>query len=382
MFTDHPRSRGVYADGLLISVYVLRIIPARAGFTGGRRRSGSGTWDHPRSRGVYGILPALSRTEYGSSPLARGLHPICQRDKIGVRIIPARAGFTERRPESAAHAQDHPRSRGVYINPGTWTGDMYGSSPLARGLPGISQVNRLHTGIIPARAGFTAQSGSRPAPRRDHPRSRGVYDWASDRVVPGKGSSPLARGLPSLLLLPARGEGIIPARAGFTEAIFTPRCNTGGSSPLARGLRVHRSVRNGRHRIIPARAGFTTVSTLTLMSMKDHPRSRGVYSPVIFGKPIKEGSSPLARGLLPSHIRETNQGRIIPARAGFTSRPGRRRSPARDHPRSRGVYGVVTCTPATEPGSSPLARGLRPGWGLPRPGHRIIPARAGFTHLS
>ena len=94
MFTDHPRSRGVYADGLLISVYVLRIIPARAGFTGGRRRSGSGTWDHPRSRGVYGILPALSRTEYGSSPLARGL----QRN-LGVAlhrggIIPARAGFT------------------------------------------------------------------------------------------------------------------------------------------------------------------------------------------------------------------------------------------------------------------------------------------------
>ena len=257
--------------------------------------------DHPRSRGVYGILPALSRTEYGSSPLARGLHPICQRDKIGVRIIPARAGFTERRPESAAHAQDHPRSRGVYINPGTWTGDMYGSSPLARGLPGISQVNRLHTGIIPARAGFTAQSGSRPAPRRDHPRSRGVYDWASDRVVPGKGSSPLARGLPSLLLLPARGEGIIPARAGFTARSSAPT----SCSP-------------------------------------DHPRSRGVYISGSVHLNRSTGSSPLARGLPVQHPYNHSRRGIIPARAGFTCWPPKLASSSGDHPRSRGVYPVVS----------------------------------------
>ena len=360
MFTDHPRSRGVYADGLLISVYVLRIIPARAGFTGGRRRSGSGTWDHPRSRGVYGILPALSRTEYGSSPLARGLHPICQRDKIGVRIIPARAGFTERRPESAAHAQDHPRSRGVYINPGTWTGDMYGSSPLARGLPGISQVNRLHTGIIPARAGFTAQSGSRPAPRRDHPRSRGVYCRTSAWPQRKRGSSPLARGLRAGRPSWQVPRGIIPARAGFTRwchlrsrrsrdhprsrGVYAVGLGPGpalaGSSPLARGLRRRR--------------------TTSKEGVVDHPRSRGVYSPVIFGKPIKEGSSPLARGLPPGRAGEGHRRGIIPARAGFTASSPAPRRPSRDHPRSRGVYVIVA--PARSPviGSSPLARGLPP----------------------
>ena len=51
--------------------------------------------DHPRSRGVY--LPWLDYNvgDWGSSPLARGLHASGAelKDKIG--IIPARAGFTE-----------------------------------------------------------------------------------------------------------------------------------------------------------------------------------------------------------------------------------------------------------------------------------------------
>ena len=50
----------------------------------------------------------------GSSPLARGLlHP-----DIGVvgevRIIPARAGFTDSQNGGENGVEDHPRSRGVY----------------------------------------------------------------------------------------------------------------------------------------------------------------------------------------------------------------------------------------------------------------------------
>ena len=71
-----------------------RIIPARAGFTAGRSRGGASGRDHPRSRGVYLNAAASASTSIGSSPLARGLLcAILGRIWLG-RIIPARAGFT------------------------------------------------------------------------------------------------------------------------------------------------------------------------------------------------------------------------------------------------------------------------------------------------
>ena len=92
----------------------------------------------------------------------------------------------------------------------------------------------------------------------------------------------------------------------------------------------------------------------------DHPRSRGVYVPVHGAVEVQEGSSPLARGLLPVLSPDIDDGGIIPARAGFTRTTTRSPTRYRDHPRSRGVYlclssGVRACR-----GSSPLARGLQP----------------------
>ena len=176
--------------------------------------------------------------------------------------------------------------------------DDAGSSPLARGLPVSQAWHQHHARIIPARAGFTRSSRASSARSTDHPRSRGVYH----RIIWRPGAS----------------RRIIPARAGFTV----------------------------RPREAPAQG-------------PDHPRSRGVYmsrrrksTPVI-------GSSPLARGLLSSHVRASDDARIIPARAGFTHL--RDRSPGRpgDHPRSRGVYPPYGAITRACVGSSPLARGLQ-----------------------
>ena len=132
-------------------------------------------------------------------------------------------------------------------------------------------------------------------------------------------------------------------------------------------------------RIIPARAGFTTTTCPTTGPCSDHPRSRGVYPSDWQTWTLQDGSSPLARGLH-AHVQgELDQGRIIPARAGFT-RPWESSTRAcTDHPRSRGVYRVPVGEAERPPGSSPLARGLLRSapdsesvWG-------IIPARAGFT---
>ena len=111
-----------------------------------------------------------------------------------------------------------------------------------------------------------------------------------------------------------------------------------GSSPLARGLRAAIDVRGDLGRIIPARAGFTSAASPGARSTGDHPRSRGVYLNHLDLTTDTNGSSPLARGLLGAVIAGAEVGGIIPARAGFTEYFLLVRYPAWDHPRSRGVY--------------------------------------------
>ena len=215
------------------------------------------------------------------------------------RIIPARAGFTRRARPRWWRSQDHPRSRGVYVLLTGQTDKPIGSSPLARGLPGGTQLVAGTAGIIPARAGFTVGLWCGCAVCGDHPRSRGVY-------------------------------GRLPARA--------PR--RPGSSPLARGLRLEFKLGRSGPRIIPARAGFTRAARPTLPDTRDHPRSRGVYLPVSSLRSEPAGSSPLARGLPRRSSIYTQPYRIIPARAGFTLISVHLTPQSRDHPRSRGVYAL------------------------------------------
>ena len=113
----------------------------------------------------------------GSSPLARGLLPGLVGDGHGIRIIPARAGFTNREPRSILLRGDHPRSRGVYAFMAPFRSPTIGSSPLARGLPVTESLAFTDPRIIPARAGFTENVPLTFSVRGDHPRSRGVYQY-------------------------------------------------------------------------------------------------------------------------------------------------------------------------------------------------------------
>ena len=72
------------------------------------------------------------------------------------------------------------------------------------------------SGIIPARAGFTAGYTGFGLVVGDHPRSRGVYALRAGPLPPAPGSSPLARGLHRTVMADLRLRRIIPARAGFT----------------------------------------------------------------------------------------------------------------------------------------------------------------------
>ena len=295
---DHPRSRGVYSSPVRASprrfgssplARGLRagppipgaeagIIPARAGFTGPPGTRPPPWPDHPRSRGVYQVPDPLNICLTGSSPLARGLRPSPRIPRPRGRIIPARAGFTR---------------FVMCISTG-----MAGSSPLARGLLFNIRESGLADGIIPARAGFTRPGTDGPTEHPDHPRSRGVYVKSPVHGIGTSGSSPLARGLLPAARRPVGPTGIIPARAGFTPSgrpRGSPRRDhprsrgvysgvgvlwwTGvGSSPLARGLRSSSSSCTDGGRIIPARAGFTPAASPAAPTHTDHPRSRGVYA--------------------------------------------------------------------------------------------------------
>ena len=251
-----PLARGLLPQGGRHHV-ARGIIPARAGFTDDAIPSSFEGWDHPRSRGVYMMRPTRSVIGVGSSPLARGLLRRRRDDALPARIIPARAGFTGEdsprllsesgssplarglhglrlvlggragiiparagftgwRPRARPGRRDHPRSRGVYVDRITGDAVRAGSSPLARGLRGPPAQPRAPPGIIPARAGFTAQLGAPKWISKDHPRSRGVYRVRGCACAREWGSSPLARGLPPPPTATAPGTGIIPARAGFT----------------------------------------------------------------------------------------------------------------------------------------------------------------------
>ena len=155
-----------------------------------------------------------------------------------------------------------------------------------------------------------------------------------------------------------------------------------GSSPLARGLPALGPLQRRFGRIIPARAGFTWREHPISPSPADHPRSRGVYHLVSERKNAVAGSSPLARGLhVECFVSWLGLG-IIPARAGFTSPRGRRCRAGSDHPRSRGVYERYGSASVGDLGSSPLARGLHDARAVAADDRRIIPARAGFTWRS
>ena len=198
---------------------VVRIVPARAGFTQPVRAACASSLDHPRSRGVYTALVDVPEDHRGSSPLARGLQKVVPPTGTPPGIIPARAGFT------LGHS---------------YTGrNKCGSSPLARGLPMPSVVSQSDAGIIPARAGFTRRRCSHSWWVPDHPRSRGVY-MAGERVdIDARGSSPLARGLPRLAVLLQRPAGIIPARAGFTPEQHRHRTRS-RDHPRSRGVYLFR----------------------------------------------------------------------------------------------------------------------------------------------
>ena len=275
--TDHPRSRGVHPSpepfaetragsspltrGARVRAHVAgrhdRIIPAHAGCTPSPTPAPTPSGDHPRSRGVHGLAADRAGAHAGSSPLTRGALDAAPNGDDALRIIPAHAGCTARRPCSARPVPDHPRSRGVHVIVRLGEAEYPGSSPLTRGARVASAGGGRRRRIIPAHAGCTIQVVARGSITKDHPRSRGVHELVGEFGSIRPGSSPLTRGARGRGREDGHVAGIIPAHAGCTWSAQGSASAGCGSSPLTRGAQILPILASTALRIIPAHAGCT-----------------------------------------------------------------------------------------------------------------------------
>ena len=152
-----------------------------------------------------------------------------------------------------------------------------------------------------------------------------------------------------------------------------------GSSPRVRGKHRASGETAAQVRIIPARAGQTTRSTQARQPAPDHPRACGANSFFLSSHVLGFGSSPRVRGKRVVRVPGRLPARIIPARAGQTARRCRAAPERPDHPRACGANGKAFHTEENLPGSSPRVRGKRVCRSPLEEPYRIIPARAGQT---
>ena len=180
------------------------------------RRHAAGCTAHPRWRGEDVAVKPAHHGYLGSSPLARGGLGAPQGMVGEIRLIPAGAGRTQSRRRTGARRAAHPRWRGEDPAEEAPVTQADGSSPLARGGLVELGVYGLHQGLIPAGAGRTVR-GNGPVGRHPaHPRWRGEDHNPERRFICRYGSSPLARGGQVRYRCAPGRHRLIPAGAGRT----------------------------------------------------------------------------------------------------------------------------------------------------------------------
>ena len=281
--------------------------------------------DHPRIRGEHSRPLSPSPLGSGSSPHTRGALRRDEHHEVVRRIIPAYAGSTSRTPPAQDRCWDHPRIRGEHRGGASGTDDIPGSSPHTRGAQGRPKGQGRSGRIIPAYAGSTPPHGPRRRELWDHPRIRGEHGSTPSTPDESMGSSPHTRGALADCGNDAMQERIIPAYAGSTPMSAPASRSRDGSSPHTRGAPVAELPNLAQNRIIPAYAGSTRTFCAGGRRARDHPRIRGEHLSQPAADLTSIGSSPHTRGALHPTRRENFHSGIIPAYAGSTPRPDRRR---------------------------------------------------------
>ena len=152
-----------------------------------------------------------------------------------------------------------------------------------------------------------------------------------------------------------------------------------GSSPRGRGKHVHAFFQHVHERLIPARAGKTSRKTAASSTSWAHPRAGGENDVMRRVDAPLTGSSPRGRGKPIVTLAAFTVARLIPARAGKTNCHTRGLHSRAAHPRAGGENARCRLTSFRGLGSSPRGRGKRRRRSRPDVDPRLIPARAGKT---
>ena len=338
-------------------------------------------------------------SELGSSPRGRGKRRCRWIRRVGLRLIPARAGKTMRDTTYAHVTRAHPRAGGENPNTERLRQWVFGSSPRGRGKLLLSLDVHVCCGLIPARAGKTSAALILSRRRAAHPRAGGENPATTGLTIGFTGSSPRGRGKQTKEYLELSNQGLIPARAGKTSRLTDraatwaahPRAggeNEGtcpfalrhlGSSPRGRGKPFLFTIKLTVAGLIPARAGKTTSLSASPTTRRAHPRAGGENGPTSYAGSLTAGSSPRGRGKHRPYWTPARRKGLIPARAGKTVIknvcPGR----AWAHPRAGGENAPAGATVTATYGSSPRGRGKRVPLARKANHLGLIPARAGKT---
>ena len=208
-----PRGRGTVALAVAQD-HVGRIIPAWAGNRSKDHADRSSDSDHPRVGGEQVFNLFIQSTIAGSSPRGRGTVSLTSTSIVLLRIIPAWAGNSARRPRRTEASPDHPRVGGEQASFGKTSANRAGSSPRGRGTVVVVLAMHLPRRIIPAWAGNSAGHNFALSHRPDHPRVGGEQALVPASVSGNYGSSPRGRGTVVEPVVDADWIRIIPAWAG------------------------------------------------------------------------------------------------------------------------------------------------------------------------
>ena len=338
-----------------------RLIPARAGSTNPPPPGRRRDSAHPRASGEHATASASAVLRFGSSPRERGARVRCRDRLDGPGLIPARAGSTAECVAGGTGPTAHPRASGEHLDGTRRRVPGDGSSPRERGAPAARSASTSTLRLIPARAGSTPPSRSAAMLRPAHPRASGEHGVPVGGGVVSDGSSPRERGAHGSDRRASRQHRLIPARGGSTGCSGSCSGSSSGSSPRERGAPDRRAGQGVERRLIPARAGSTSWTPTRVSNCSAHPRASGEHQGRV-------GSAAAMR-------------RLIPARAGSTRRRRRWCTGTPAHPRASGEHTQDVGHLEPNYGSSPRERGARPRHLRGAGRLRLIPARAGSTWL-
>ena len=216
------------------------VVPARAGVAPGRSTGCSPGRRRPRPRGGRPTFSCCGRRRGRSSPPARGSPGHRRGWCCTCSVVPARAGVAPVPPRWGRRGRSRPRPRGGRPDMADHPPVPGGSSPPARGSPPVRHLIHRERPVVPARAGVAPPApASRPrSPHRPRPRGGRPNTGRPERVLTG--SSPPARGSPGLVALAYVVLEVVPARAGVAHV---PRASghSTESRPRPRGGRPSRA---------------------------------------------------------------------------------------------------------------------------------------------